>query len=41
MPLSSLSAPSERVTPPSDLEIRPKQVKALIQGRSAPASAKF
>ncbi len=32
MPLSSLSAPSERATPPRDLEIRPKQVKALIEG---------
>jgi len=34
MPLSSLSAPSERATPPRDLEIRPKQVKALIEGLS-------
>src|SRR5437764_7930878 len=28
----SLSAPTERAAPPPDLEIRPKQVKTLIQG---------
>jgi hypothetical protein len=32
MPLSSLSAPTERAVPPPGLEIRAKQVKALIEG---------
>ena len=32
MPLSNLRAPTERAAPPPDLEIRPKQVKALIAG---------
>jgi hypothetical protein len=32
MPLSALSVPTERAAPPKDLEVRPKQAKAWIDG---------